>query len=141
MWKNVGKSCYWMSSWNFCRLYWQLASDLKRLAITVFCKMVVRTVLQLNKNSFVLFTLEGTPQCKFLSIESGENANAEGIKKCINKAFERIGITNFSKKLLGLNVDGMVLASTVVFIMGLGYLSNAMLNCCKLSIDSIIALN
>ena len=95
----------------------------------------------MNKNSFVLFTLEGTPQCKFLSIESGENANAEGIKKCINKAFERIGITNFSKKLLGLNVDGMVLASTVVFIMGLGHLSNVMLNCYKLSIDSIIALN
>ena len=46
--------------------------------------------------------MDGTPQCKFLSIESGENANAEEIKKCINKAFERIGITNFSKKLLGL---------------------------------------
>ena len=47
---------------------------------------------------YVLFMLEGTPQCKFLSTESDENANSEGIKGCINKAFERIGITNFSKK-------------------------------------------
>ena len=47
---------------------------------------------------YVLFMLEGTPQCKFLSSESYENANSEGVKGCINKAFERIGITNFSKK-------------------------------------------
>ena len=81
----------------------------------------------------------GDLNANFLSTESGENANSEGIKKCINKAFERIGITNFSKKLLGLNVDGTSI--TVVFIMGLGHLSNVILNGYNISIASIIALN
>ena len=55
----------------------------------------------------------GDLNANFLSTESGENANSEGIKKCINKAFERIGITNFSKKLLGLNVDGTSINSGI----------------------------
>ena len=41
-----------------------------------------------------------------LSIESAENGDADGLKDCISKAFERIGITKFSERLLGLNVDG-----------------------------------
>ena len=83
--------------------------------------------------------LKGAPQCKFLSIESGENANTEGTEECINKTFERIGVTNFSKELLGLNVDRA--SSTLVFLMGLGPLSNMMLNGYKLLIISMITLN
>ena len=46
------------------------------------------------------------PIVKYLSIESAENGDTEGLKDCISKAFERIGITKFSERLLGLNVDG-----------------------------------
>ena len=46
------------------------------------------------------------PIVKYLSIKSAENGDADGLKDCISKAFERIGITKFSERLLGLNVDG-----------------------------------
>lgn len=55
---------------------------------------------------YVLYLKEGTPKVKYLSIERPENADADGIKQCITKAFERFGIMDFSKKLLGLNLDG-----------------------------------
>ena len=45
------------------------------------------------------------PIVKYLSIESAENGDTDGLKDCISKAFERIGITKFSERLLGLNVD------------------------------------
>ena len=43
---------------------------------------------------------------KFLSIEPANNANAEGIIERIKTAFERIGILDFQKRIMGLNVDG-----------------------------------
>ena len=55
---------------------------------------------------FVLYLLDGVPSTKFLSIESVEHGNAEGIYQSIKKAFERIGILDLSKHVVGLNVDG-----------------------------------
>ena len=43
---------------------------------------------------------------KFLSIEPADNANAEGVIECIKSAFERIGILDFQKRIMGLNVEG-----------------------------------
>ena len=48
----------------------------------------------------------GIPAVKYFSIESAENGDADGLKECIISAFNRFGITNFSDRLLGLNVDG-----------------------------------
>ena len=44
---------------------------------------------------------------KFLSIEPANNANAEGIIECIKTTFEQIGILDFQKIIMGLNVDGV----------------------------------
>ena len=56
---------------------------------------------------YVLYlSKDGVPVVKYLSIESAENGDADRLKDCISKAFERIGITKFSERLLGLNVDG-----------------------------------
>ena len=35
-----------------------------------------------------------------------KNADAAGIQECIAESFQRIGITKFSEKMVGLNVDG-----------------------------------
>ena len=53
-----------------------------------------------------MFLEGGKPRIQFLSIENVENADAAGILQCINESFQRLGITNFSEKLVGLNVDG-----------------------------------
>ena len=50
---------------------------------------------------------------KFLSIELTNNTNAEGIIECIKTAFERIGISDFQKRIMGLNVDGASLNTGV----------------------------
>ena len=56
---------------------------------------------------FVLYLLkDGVPIVKYLSTESAENGDTSGLKKCITKVFQRFGITKFSERLLGLNVDG-----------------------------------
>ena len=56
---------------------------------------------------YVLYlSKDGVPIVKYLSIESAENGDASGLKNCITKAFQRFGITKFSERLLGLNVDG-----------------------------------
>ena len=55
---------------------------------------------------YVLYlSKDGVPVVKYLSIESAQNGDIDGLKDCISKAFERIGITKFSERLLGLNVD------------------------------------
>ena len=55
---------------------------------------------------YVLYlSKDGVPVVKYLSIESAQNGDTDGLKDCISKAFERIGITKFSERLLGLNVD------------------------------------
>ena len=55
---------------------------------------------------YLLFSKSGKPLLKFLSIEAANHANAEGIFECIKTAFEQIGILDFQKRIMGLNVDG-----------------------------------
>ena len=55
---------------------------------------------------YVLFLDDGKPKIEFLSIEDVKNADAAGIQECIAESFQRIGITKFSEKMVGLNVDG-----------------------------------
>ena len=55
---------------------------------------------------YVLFLDDGKPKIEFLSIEDVKNADAAGIQECIAQSFQRIGITKFSEKMVGLNVDG-----------------------------------
>ena len=49
---------------------------------------------------------EGIPTLKYFSIESVSNVDAKGIKETIKTAFACFGISNFTSRLLGLNVDG-----------------------------------
>ena len=55
---------------------------------------------------YLLFLKSGKPLLKLLLIEPANNAKAEGTIECIKTAFERIGISDFQKKMMGLNVDG-----------------------------------
>lgn len=56
---------------------------------------------------YVLFmSEEGEPVVKFLSIETPEHAHADGLKQCIEEAFQKIGIVPMYKQLSNLNVDG-----------------------------------
>jgi len=55
-----------------------------------------------QESIYVLYIDNGTPVVKYFSIESPENAGAEGIKETIN----RIGITNLTDCLVGLNIEG-----------------------------------
>ena len=54
----------------------------------------------------VLFLKDGAPVIKFLSVESPEQADAEGLQNSITTAFSRIDIPRFSDRLVGLNTDG-----------------------------------
>ena len=54
---------------------------------------------------YLLFVKSGKPLLKFLLIEPANNTNAEGIIECIKTAFERIGILDFQKRIIGLNLD------------------------------------
>ena len=54
---------------------------------------------------YLLFLKSGKPLLKLLSTEPANNTNAEGIIECIKTAFERIGILDFQKRIMGLNVD------------------------------------
>ena len=49
---------------------------------------------------------EGCPVVKFLSVETPEHAHADGLKACIENAFERIGVVPLYKRLANFNVDG-----------------------------------
>ena len=55
---------------------------------------------------YVLFLNEGIPTLKYFSIESVSNADDKGIEETIKSAFARLGISNFTSRLLGLNADG-----------------------------------
>ena len=55
---------------------------------------------------YALYLEDGKPKIGFVGIENVNNANTEGILECIKESFHRLGITNLSKKLVGLNVDG-----------------------------------
>ena len=55
---------------------------------------------------YVLFLYRGKPRVTFLDIETPKSGDAKGILDCITKAFERIGLENYTDRLVGLNVDG-----------------------------------
>ena len=57
---------------------------------------------------YVLFLSkkQGRPVCKFFSIETPEHADADGLKTCIEKAFNNLGIVSLYQHLANLNVDG-----------------------------------
>ena len=59
-----------------------------------------------EKLVYLLFLKSGKLLLKFLSVEPANNTNAEGIIECIKTAFEQIGILDFQKRIMGLNVDG-----------------------------------
>ena len=54
-----------------------------------------------QKCVYLLYLSEDTP-----TVESIQDADAEGIHNALKEAFQRFGITNFSDHLVGLNVDG-----------------------------------
>ena len=55
---------------------------------------------------YALFLEDGFPQVKFLSIESVSSADAAGILESLKESFNRLGITPFTDRIVGLNVDG-----------------------------------
>ena len=55
---------------------------------------------------YVIFTCEGTPVLKYLSIENVKNVDAARLKSALEVAFDCFGITPCYDKLVGLNLDG-----------------------------------
>ena len=55
---------------------------------------------------YVLFSDDGIPKTKYFSIENVKHGNVEGLHDAIKTAFERFGIKNFEKSIVGLNCDG-----------------------------------
>ena len=55
---------------------------------------------------YVLFLDDGIPKTKYFSIGKVKHGNAEGLHDAIKTAFERFGIKNFEKSIVGLNCDG-----------------------------------
>ena len=70
--------------------------------------MEVLTLALLNKHetTYILFLNDGVPNIRYFSVESVKNANATGIHKSIQTAFNRFGITKFEDRIVGLNADG-----------------------------------
>ena len=54
-----------------------------------------------------MFLCEGTPTVTYFSVESVKTADAAGIIECIETVFNRFGITSFTDRMSGLNVDGV----------------------------------
>ena len=52
---------------------------------------------------YLLYLRNGKPNVIFSSIKPTENANTEGLYKCIKKTFERYDTYNFQNRLVGLN--------------------------------------
>ena len=55
---------------------------------------------------YLLFLCEGTPAIKHFSVESVKMAHAARIIESIETVFNRFGITSFTDRMSGLNVDG-----------------------------------
>ena len=54
-----------------------------------------------------MFLCEGTPTVKYFSVKLVKMADAAGIIESIETIFNRFGITSFTDRVLGLNVDGV----------------------------------
>ena len=55
---------------------------------------------------YILFLNNGVPIVRYFSIESVKNANAAGIHKSIQTAFNRFGVTKFKDCIVCLKADG-----------------------------------
>ena len=55
----------------------------------------------------LLFLCEGTPTVKYFSVKLVKMADAAKIIESIETIFNRFGITSFTDRVLGLNVDGV----------------------------------
>ena len=55
---------------------------------------------------YVLFVHEGKLRVTFLYIETPKSGDTEGVLNSISKAFQGIGLDNFTDRLLGINVNG-----------------------------------
>ena len=53
-----------------------------------------------------MFLNDGVPKVQYFSVESIKNANAAGIHKSIQTAFNRFSVTEFKDRIVGLNTDG-----------------------------------
>ena len=54
---------------------------------------------------YILFLLDGVPKLKYLSAESIESTDNEGVLQSLRIAFESIGIKKLEYFIVGLNVD------------------------------------
>ncbi|XP_065642255.1 E3 SUMO-protein ligase KIAA1586-like [Hydra vulgaris] len=71
----------------------------------VLCDKSTDSAVSEQELIIILYLKDGSPKVEFLSIETAENSNAVGLKKCITDAFTRVGIANSNKHLLGVNLD------------------------------------
>ena len=55
---------------------------------------------------YLLFLREDTPTVKYFRVESLKMADAAGIIESIETEFNQFGITSFTDRMSGLNVDG-----------------------------------
>ena len=60
---------------------------------------------------FILFSKEGVPTPKYLSIEPVKIADTPRIVQNIEDIFEIIGNKSFTDKLVGINVDGAIMST------------------------------
>ena len=59
-----------------------------------------------QETKYILFLNDGVPKVQYFSVESIKNANAAGIHKSIQTAFNRFSVTEFKDRIVGLNTDG-----------------------------------
>ena len=55
---------------------------------------------------YILFLNDGVPIVRYFSVESVKNANAAGIHKSIQTAFNRFSVTKFKDCIVCLKADG-----------------------------------
>ena len=53
-----------------------------------------------------LFLHEGKPRVSFFNIETPKSCDAEGLVNCISNTFKRIGLTNYTDRVIGIDVNG-----------------------------------
>ena len=59
-----------------------------------------------QKVVYLLFLCEDTPTVKYFRVESVKTADAAGIIESIEAEFNQLGVTSFTDRMSGLNVDG-----------------------------------
>ena len=74
--------------------------------ISLASVMGAMTAQSQSKRSLCSVLDNGVPAVKYVSIENVENANAKGIKKSIEEAFQGLGVTSLENRLVGINISG-----------------------------------